>query len=811
MKKFFSQYRAILIVMLAIVVLIAGIPITYFGFLRNEGAEITQGGGNNVINKVNSDPTNYEDEPIYNNSGADNMDKLENTNNSAGSSDNNLPDSGINDDNLIPELVGYPRKSKIVKPKFETDDIIISDFDVTDFGADPTGKADSTKEIQTAIQACFSAGGGTVWMPAGTYKVTDTITVPTFVYLRGDWCDPDTVSSDKGYGTVISAELESGEWGPVLFQVAGSSAVKGLTVYYPNQDIKNVVPYNYTFNLPAYALGPSSYLCSSIINCTMLNSYKGIGISATDASGRVENFEEAHGIALISNVKGTVLYNGLLSMKSSDSSTLENITFKSDYWANAGKEYSAPSKEDIEAYTLANASAFIFGDDEWEIAYNLYCSHYKYGIDIVRGTYFAYSGQLYGVVIDNAKTALRVLHADIRAGFGIQFFNSKFINSTEWDIECYAGVDIKLTNTQIDQNKICGRKDRIYINNNNTNVPEVVNNYVCNKVTREVLYDVTKAPYNAPYTFPQDAMPTKDATAAIQKALDDAGNAGGGVVYIPAGWYRLDGHLTVPKNVELRGSASAPGVDQEGISFGTLLFVYEGRGSAKADTATAFITMTDNCGVSGLRFFYPENNPQYGIASYPFTIRGTGKNMYAVNLGFPGVYNAIDFSGGCDNHYIKRVIGPFYNKGIVIGKSTKGTVQACLSNIQGAYRIGLRQFIDWPDEGDDHSNYSKAQIGDTITRQNEILITLNGAENELLLNNFCYSANTLCWIKSGNALVCNSGMDNMGSTGFVVRLDNGTATAINIMRYNGIATFGDVNAYNISYINYGGASVGDRP
>ncbi len=46
-------------------------------------------------------------------------------------------------------------------------------FDVTDaaYGADNTGSSDATKAIQQAIDAASSAGGGVVYLPAGTYKV----------------------------------------------------------------------------------------------------------------------------------------------------------------------------------------------------------------------------------------------------------------------------------------------------------------------------------------------------------------------------------------------------------------------------------------------------------------------------------------------------------------------------------------------------------------------------------------------------------------------------------------------------------------
>ena len=44
-----------------------------------------------------------------------------------------------------------------------------------------------------------------------------------------------------------------------------------------------------------------------------------------------------------------------------------------------------------------------------------------------------------------------------------------------------------------------------------------------------------------------------DDTAAFQKALDAAGQAGGGVVYAPRGNYFFAGHLNVPNAVTLKG------------------------------------------------------------------------------------------------------------------------------------------------------------------------------------------------------------------------------------------------------------------
>lgn len=45
-------------------------------------------------------------------------------------------------------------------------------FDVTDYGADPTGASDSTSSIQNAIYAAQAVGGGVVYLPAGEFRIS---------------------------------------------------------------------------------------------------------------------------------------------------------------------------------------------------------------------------------------------------------------------------------------------------------------------------------------------------------------------------------------------------------------------------------------------------------------------------------------------------------------------------------------------------------------------------------------------------------------------------------------------------------------
>lgn len=48
---------------------------------------------------------------------------------------------------------------------------------VVNYGADSTGAKDSTAAIQNAINAVEAAGGGTVYLPEGTYKVSQLLQI----------------------------------------------------------------------------------------------------------------------------------------------------------------------------------------------------------------------------------------------------------------------------------------------------------------------------------------------------------------------------------------------------------------------------------------------------------------------------------------------------------------------------------------------------------------------------------------------------------------------------------------------------------
>lgn len=98
-----------------------------------------------------------------------------------------------------------------------------------------------------------------------------------------------------------------------------------------------------------------------------------------------------------------------------------------------------------------------------------------------------------------------------------------------------------------------------------------------------------------------------DNTVIFQQLLNEAGRAGGGVVEVPAGRFRINGHLSIPANVTLQGTYRVPpnaGRASATNLAGSMLLACEGRGSAEGEP---FIRLAgNNASIAGLVIAYPD-------------------------------------------------------------------------------------------------------------------------------------------------------------------------------------------------------------
>lgn len=122
--------------------------------------------------------------------------------------------------------------------------------------------------------------------------------------------------------------------------------------------------------------------------------------------------------------------------------------------------------------------------------------------------------------------------------------------------------------------------------------------------------------------IPAASSTSPDNTAAFQSALNAAGDAGGGVVWVPAGNFTFQGSLSIPTATALVGTyqavmAHAVGQNGRFPGQGSVLMPRAGRGN---DSATPFVTMADNSQVKGFVFYYPDQVPDAAPVPYPWTI-----------------------------------------------------------------------------------------------------------------------------------------------------------------------------------------------
>lgn len=172
---------------------------------------------------------------------------------------------------------------------FQGKDFTGSVFNVVDpiYGADPTGAADSTLAIQTAINAASATSfGGTVYFPPGVYKITASLTIPTLVHLVGDGYDNCAIRYYGAGGTAI--KLEGTSPSPVV-----KLSLRGFAVYDYGTGVNGInmsyCHYSKLQDLRVYGftVGVSVAHCWNDIFDNILaesNTQDGFNLSTTDAN-----------------------------------------------------------------------------------------------------------------------------------------------------------------------------------------------------------------------------------------------------------------------------------------------------------------------------------------------------------------------------------------------------------------------------------------------------------------------------------------------------------------------------------------------
>lgn len=596
---------------------------------------------------------------------------------------------------------------RVITPDDSLPDVIVAGCDVHEFGAKGDGSTDDTAAFQAALDRMAVAGGGTVFVPAGRYVVRGNLVIPFNVTLRGQWSKP----AGKLIGTVLMAYAGRGSAdGNPFITLRVSAAVKDLAIWYPEQDPANIVPY--PFCLMQEKTGPTL-----IERITLLNPYQGISKN-----------RETGGLLTVKSVYGSPLFLGIELPYASDIPRFENIHFSPQFWSQSGLPDSPAQSGPHADFMRQNGTGFRSVRADWIYAAFADISGYRTGLEVTPSVSGATSGKIYGFNVHDCQTALLIndVHETgllltactfdgdigietldslaaalcchsciIRGKTAAAVLDGADTSATLFQDCAFDGTVTRRTHAaSFIRCAFNARGDHLVLDENVSAVTmagctfsgakRIVNRSKSRFV--KLSDDALPASTIPALAYPGDrsCRPAKtklflvhaatgvtrdavrDDTPAIQAALEEAGNNGGGIVLLPAAFYRVRGNLVIPKGVELRGINDGP---HDSSTRGSVLAFFAGRGSK--DGAPA-IMMEAESGLRGVLCYYPEQKAG-DITPYPPTIQGRGPNIYVLDVTGLNPYWFADFSSHrCDNHYLEYLCGSPVGICVSVGGGSRG-------------------------------------------------------------------------------------------------------------------------------------------
>lgn len=685
----------------------------------------------------------------------------------------------------------------------------------------------------------YNLAGGILYVPAGKYLCKNQLIIPRGVTLRGDWRKP--ARGDVAQGTVLIVDYGKGstDLQRAFIVMQSTSEVSHIAFYYPGQSLSSVTSYPPTILYGQKGYWGNDYC--NVRHCTFINSYKVINLNPYNGGGCPNIFDiygsplcqgfEMDNIADVGRFDGIdfaawywtesgmdnapdeaslqdYLYNHATGvvMRRNDWSYICN--YSADHYmvgflaAPSTPECTGPGRPNGHNYNLrftncktglkvtgvsgAGAMFTHMTTDNCERAVELYPgslgSVQLYGCDLAATDAVIY-------IDPSVSTSMMVQDSQLKGK--IKAMGGQLVANAN---TCYSDAIIgRSSRTIFTGNRMVGSA-QLY--NNSIfecevsdkaapirALPEYKDEWMAIKQTRPArtaLYVVTDAEFGA-----QPVAPAKDNfslsfdnTNAIQKALDKAGREGGGIVYLPSGHYLVNGTLTIPTGVELKGSSDLATVPKRN---GAILETTANEGNEKG---APFITMQPASGLRGVTIDYPNNGNPVNLKTYPYAVRGN-KDIYIVNLAIRTAYKGVDlFTNKCDNHYVDYLAGHAYTNVIRIGgNSEKGTV----SNIQcNTIVLGCgdeTKFGAWPNS---MIMADKAMSSKAYGQNEEDLefMMIGDCKDEVLYNNFLFGCNKGMWFVD----------DGNGGASEVHSLGNAVDGAVNTIVVDGIA--GDLDLVN---------------
>lgn len=635
----------------------------------------------------------------------------------------------------------------ILEPVFDTGDLCIVAVNAKDYAPDPTGEEDAAPAIQAALDHCHAIGGGTVYLPEGRYALHTKLTIPSAVTLRGEWVP--NAAPNEGRGTILCAYFGKNDPnGEEQITMHACSGLKNLYVFYPEQSVAARIPYSPTFRQRGFdsvtvenvtlvnpwrggQCGPDGNELHTLKNVYITPLDVGFFMDRTTDIGRLQDLHispqywaeftltpehKPMSERAQRGLRGHMLNHvtGVL-MARSDWEYVHNVFI--DYCRIGFAVVDSPAgTANAQFSSMRLHNCFIGLRLHRMNEVGLAMSDCRITADIP-GLYAAIHAEtrFHTVAMFNGVDIEGPYPYDVVLdGPGwLSFANCTMSGWTDTAIlqrngglsltQCALGEGRHITMTdEILSAQLLGNTFRggakietpaavaaqVQFSDEPLNLPVAPRGG--HKYKSTPCRPAVDKLYYAP-DYGVSTNPDVDNTATLQAALDAAGQTGG-VVYLPGGWYRVDGTLHIPDGVELRGVFEVP---SHTIGGGSVLRTTQGHGD---EDGAPFITMGEGAGIRGFVIQHP-NQQVNDPVPYPWAVQSRGKNVYAIDVVFVNSWLGLDFGTyPSDGHYISYLGGAPIRCGVFVGNCAG---EGWVENIQYNTHYWPRSNFENRPQGDD--------------------------------------------------------------------------------------------------------------
>ena len=658
-------------------------------------------------------------------------------------------------------------------PQFPYPIAINMEIPNANYNFDNTGTSDCSITIQQAIDNLALAGGGTIYIPTGKYRLDNHLTIKNRVTLVGDFYGPNA----DDYGTVFlcnkTHDGSSTFYEDSQIHLNSNTGINGITFYYPNQSINNVTEYGYTISVRSNA-------AANMANLFFINSYNGITINnATSGGGELANIE---------NVYGTFLKNGIVGYAQTDVGYWSNINISPSYYANAIAQYRCNNSASLYRYTKDNLTAITLGDLD------------DFG--------------LHHVNIDNAETGIYFPKECVRqtqAFWG--FLNDINLTSCATGILCrgiyqagaalftHSSLGVIVNTSKFGMIKLAKSSYDLILGDGKTLIEKGSESYEASPAIDDTnTYDIPNYLY---YIDGLDKTGNTDISSALQTEINKIHT--GGLIVLPNGTYRLDNPITIPSHTMLTSFATSFS-RSAGIEGSNELVKFVSYSD------DACVKLNSYAGINGIRIYNANKDPDTAYNKLTnsqsdsfVSVKGIGNHSFALNTEVSYTFTGFDFSN-VSNHYVKYCYGASYQTFIKAG--VNGKVVASLSNLSFLVRTYLSSFavsnntaLDKYSYAELTSNNDKYEFVKNILRDYTTMILINSSSDELLLNCFAYGYKCLVNTTSSTVLAINTSIDYLKDANYAYVINGGDVTIVNAFRVYG-KSFNRISGHLTMYGRY---------